>query len=76
MTNPTETAATITANLFHEWSHGELGLNKWDVYPVVFGLMDARKITLAEIIELAATHCDIRPDVIRMRRRDHLAYTR
>ena len=45
--------------------------DKWATYGLVFGLMDQRKITLGQIVEIAGRH-GIKEWVIRMRRRDGL----
>ena len=49
--------------------------NKWDTYGLVFHLMDKRKITLREIIQIAKEH-GIPQGVIQMRRREHLMLQR
>lgn len=45
--------------------------DKWETYGLVFGLMNRRKITLRQIVEIAGRH-GIREGVIRMRREDWL----
>lgn len=53
---------------FHQFS-------KWETYDIVFVLMDARKTTLREIVDVAQRY-GISKDVIEMRRRDYLAHKR
>jgi len=45
--------------------------DKWETYGNVFSLMDARKITLRQIISIAGEY-GISEEVIRMRRGDML----
>tara|TARA_R110000824_G_scaffold381204_1_gene573855 strand:- start:34 stop:372 length:339 start_codon:yes stop_codon:yes gene_type:complete len=45
--------------------------DKWETYNLAFGLMDARKVTLTQIVEIAGRH-GIKEGVIRMRREDYL----
>ena len=66
----TETRHQIE-ELFAAWGRGEHPRGKWDVYPIAFAAVDARRITLREVIDIAAT-IDIRPEVLKMRRRDWL----
>lgn len=49
--------------------------NKWETYGRVFQLMDKRKITLRQIIQIARQY-GISQGVVEMRRRDYLAHMR
>ena len=49
--------------------------DKWKTYGLVFGLMDKRKITLRQIVEIAGRH-GINEGVLRMRRLQFLAMRR
>jgi len=55
--------------LFAAWARGEIKYGKRDVYPEAWRALDAGRITLKRIVEIAGT-VGISEGVIRMRRRD------
>jgi len=65
--NTAHTTATTIAN---EWIAGNL--TKWEAYGSIFDLVDRRRISLTEAVEILEM-AGIRPEVTRMRRRDYLA---
>ena len=65
-TRTTQTTKNTVANAFANFE--EIG--KWEVYRIVFDAMEAGKIRLHEIVEIAEAEAGICESVIRMRRAD------
>lgn len=63
-------ASEILDPIFEKWENKEY--TKWDVYPVVFDMMDKGEVNLIDIMD-AAHRIGIAPSVVRMRRADHKA---
>ena len=68
MTDPSLSPLDATEKAFENF-------DKWKTYGLVFGLMDKRKITLRQIVEIAGRH-GINEGVLRMRRLQFLAMRR
>jgi hypothetical protein len=63
-------ASELLDPIFEKWENKEY--TKWDVYPVVFDMMDKGEVNLIDIMD-AAHRIGIAPSVVRMRRADHKA---
>ena len=63
-------ASELLDPIFEKWENKEY--TKWDVYPVVFDMMDKGEVNLIDIMD-SAHRIGIAPSVVRMRRADHKA---
>ena len=62
-------ASLVLDPIFKKWGDGIY--DKWDVYPKVFGMLDAGEVRLIDIMD-AAHKIGIAPGVVKMRRDDSL----
>ena len=66
----TRTTTEELTGAAQKWANGVT--DKWGFYPAAFAAVDARKVTLATVIDIAGT-IGIEPHVVKMRRSQYLA---